>query len=99
MRIAENRNKDNITEFDFVRLENWDDFELIEKTLLQKLEFVKLEELDGIATRKRVFSNSDIKFVLMHDDHVGNFAFCDNEDDVDELRVIVNDVINILKDT
>ncbi len=97
LRIAESINKNNITEFDFVRLEHWDDFDIIENIITKKLGFLKFEELDGVAIRIRVFSKDKFKFILMHDDHVGNCAFCEMESDVDKLRILTQKIIEILK--
>ena len=97
MRIVENVNKKDIVEFDFVGLEYWDDFDVIENIIINKFAFLKLEELDGVAIRKRVFSKDNFKFILMHDDHVGNFVFCEIESDVNKLRVLTQKILEELK--
>ena len=97
MKVVETINKNNITEFDFVRLEYWDDFDTIERIITEKFGFLILEKLDGIAIRKRVFMKNNFKFILMHDDHVGNYVFCDEEKDVHILRVLTKDIAEIFK--
>lgn len=97
MRIAENINNNNVTEFDFVQLEHWDYFDIIENIIINKFGFLKLQELDGVAIRKRVFLKDNFKFILMHDDHVGNFAFCETESDVSKLRVLTHKILEEVK--
>ncbi|MBO8172919.1 MAG: hypothetical protein H0Z33_13650 [Bacillaceae bacterium] len=97
MRIVESINKENKTEFDFVKLEHWDEFDLIVDIIKDEFGFAQLQELDGVAIRKRVFSNGDFKFILMHDEHVGNYAYCESEDDVEKLRILTHKVLERIK--
>jgi hypothetical protein len=96
MKIAKMINKDNICEFDFVGLEHWDDLELISKVITLKHHFDETEKLDGIAIRKRVFSNKEFTFILMHDDHVGNYAYCQNQNDNKKLNVLVHQILDLI---
>lgn len=96
MRIAEVNDEKNGIEFYFVGLKHWDDFELISKVIISKHHFDETEKLDGIAIRKRVFSNNEFTFILMHDDHVGNYAYCQNQSDNKKLSGLVHQVLDLI---
>lgn len=97
MKIAENINKKNITEFDFVGLESWDCFDLIVQIIKCEFHFEQIEEIDGIAVRKRRFSDGNFDFILMHDDHVGNYAYSEKQSNNEKLRVLVYQVLEFVR--
>lgn len=96
MKIVESKNKKGNTEFDFVNLESWDDFDTIERLILDDFNFDSIGKIDGIAIRERTFEGNGFKIILKHDDHVGNYAYCVNRKNVQKLRELTSKLIEKL---
>lgn len=97
MKITEIKIRDEILDYYFSDLEYWEDFDLIVNIIESKLNFMLLEKLDGIAIRKRKYSDGNIEFIVMHDDHVGNYAFCENQANNYKLKQITLNILEYFK--
>ena len=81
------KNEKDEIEYDFVALDNWDDFDRIMQYLITHEEATVIDVLDGIYSRIGHLQKDGIEFKLLFHEDVGNYFILVKQDD-EQNRVL-----------
>jgi hypothetical protein len=95
IKLMRGLNEENQTEFYFVGLDSYDDFDVV-VTIIKNRDLVIIDKYDGIYSRAATFELNGKIFKFAYHEDVGLYAAANNQANTEWLYDILSDVIKTI---